>query len=38
VPKDAVEAVTEDDHESGLRYLEAIYKADQPYAKELLDR
>ncbi len=38
VPKDAVEAISEEDHESGLKYLEAIYKVDQPYAKELLDR
>lgn len=37
VPRDAVEAVTEEDHESGLAYLESIYKADLPYTKELLD-
>ncbi len=37
VPRDAVEAVTEEDHESGLRYLETIYKAELPYTKELLD-
>lgn len=36
VPRDAVEAVTEEDHESGLAYLESIYKADLPYTKELL--
>lgn len=36
VPRDAVEAISEEDHESGLRYLEAIYKAELPYAKELL--
>jgi nicotinamidase-related amidase len=38
VPKDAVEAISEEDHESGLKYLEVMYKVDQPYAKELLDR
>lgn len=37
VPRDAVEAVSEEDHESGLSYLEPIYKVDLPYAKELLD-
>lgn len=36
VPRDAVEAVSDEDHESGLRYLETIYKTDLPYAKELL--
>ncbi|MGH2710580.1 MAG: cysteine hydrolase family protein [Actinomycetota bacterium] len=36
VPRDAVEAPTEEDHESGLVYLESIYKADLPYTKELL--
>ncbi|MGQ0670951.1 MAG: cysteine hydrolase family protein [Actinomycetota bacterium] len=36
VPQDAVEAISEEDHESGLRYLETIYKADVVYAKELL--
>jgi hypothetical protein len=38
VPRDAVEAISEEDHESGLRYLEAIYKADLPYTKELMER
>ena len=37
VPKDAVEAVTEDDHQAGLAYLETIYKADLPYTKEVLE-
>lgn len=37
VPRDAVEAFTEDDHESGLAYLEMAYKTDMPYTKELLD-
>lgn len=38
VPKDAVEAVSDEDHESGLKYLETIYKADLPYTKELLEK
>ncbi len=38
VPKDAVEAISEEDHESGLKYLEAMYKVDLPYAKELLEK
>jgi nicotinamidase-related amidase len=37
VPRDAVEAILEEDHESGLKYLEAIYKVDLPHTKELLD-
>jgi nicotinamidase-related amidase len=37
VPRDAVEAMTEEDHLQGLKYLESIYAADLPYAKELLD-
>jgi nicotinamidase-related amidase len=37
VPRDAVEAVSEEDQESGLKYLEAMYKVDLPYTKELLD-
>lgn len=36
VPRDAVEAISEEDHESGLKYLEAIYQADLPYTKEIL--
>jgi len=38
VPRDAVEAISEEDHETGLKYLEAIYKVDLPYTKELLER
>jgi nicotinamidase-related amidase len=38
VPRDAVEAVTDEDHESGLKYLETIYKVDAPYTKELVER
>lgn len=37
VPRDAVEAVSEEDHQGGLHYLETIYRADLPYTKELLD-
>lgn len=37
VPRDAVEAISEEDHQSGLKYLETMYKVDFPYAKELLD-
>jgi nicotinamidase-related amidase len=37
VPKDAVEAPSEEDHQAGLAYLEAIYKADLPYTKEVLE-
>lgn len=37
VPRDAVEAISKEDHESGLKYLEAIYKVDLPHTKELLD-
>lgn len=36
VPRDAVEAISEEDHESGLKYLETIYKVDLPSTKELL--
>ncbi|HWO69277.1 MAG TPA: isochorismatase family cysteine hydrolase [Actinomycetota bacterium] len=36
VPRDAVEAMSDEDHEDGLRYLETIYKAEVLYAKELL--
>ncbi|HXF71188.1 MAG TPA: isochorismatase family cysteine hydrolase [Actinomycetota bacterium] len=36
VPEDAVEAMSEEDHEGGLRYLETIYKAEVVHAKELL--
>jgi nicotinamidase-related amidase len=36
VPRDAVEALNEEDHQSGLNYLEAIYQADLPHTKELL--
>ena len=38
VPRDAVEAPSEEDHQAGLQYLETIYKADLPYTKELLDQ
>jgi nicotinamidase-related amidase len=37
VPSDAVEAVTEEDHQAGLAYLETMYKADLPYTKEVLE-
>jgi nicotinamidase-related amidase len=37
VPKDAVEAISEDDHQAGLAYLETMYKADLPYTKEVLE-
>lgn len=37
VPKDAVEAVSEEYHQSGLKYLEEMYKADLPYTKEILE-
>jgi nicotinamidase-related amidase len=36
VPRDAVEAMSDEDHEGGLRYLETIYKAEVLHAKELL--
>jgi nicotinamidase-related amidase len=36
VPRDAVEAISEEDHEAGISYLETMYKADLPYTKELL--
>jgi nicotinamidase-related amidase len=35
VPRDAVEAISDEDHQSGLRYLEAVYKVDLPDAKQL---
>jgi nicotinamidase-related amidase len=37
VPKDAVEAISEEDHQAGLAYLETMYKADLPYTKEVLE-
>jgi nicotinamidase-related amidase len=37
VPKDAVEAISEEDHQAGLSYLETMYKADLPYTKEVLE-
>jgi nicotinamidase-related amidase len=37
VPRDAVEAMTEEEHIQGLQYLETVYAADLPYTKELLD-
>jgi hypothetical protein len=36
VPRDAVEALTEEEHVQGLNYLETVYAADMPYTKELL--
>ncbi len=36
VPRDAVEAMSDEDHEGGLRYLETIYRAEVAHAKELL--
>jgi nicotinamidase-related amidase len=36
VPRDAVEAVSEEDHESGLKYLEGIYRIELPYTRELV--
>ncbi len=36
VPPDAVEALSDEDHQSGLRYLEAMYKVDQPDSRQLL--
>ncbi len=36
VPPDAVEAISDENHQSGLRYLEAIYKVDLPDTKQLL--
>lgn len=36
VPRDAVEALTEEEHVQGLNYLETVYAADTPYTKELL--
>jgi nicotinamidase-related amidase len=37
VPRDGVEAISEEDHQSGLAYLETMYKADVPYTKEVLE-
>jgi nicotinamidase-related amidase len=37
VPRDGVEAISEEDHQSGLAYLETMYKADLPYTKEVLE-
>lgn len=37
MPRDAVEAISEEDHEAGLKCLEGIYKADLPYAKEIFE-
>ncbi|MGH2658403.1 MAG: cysteine hydrolase family protein [Actinomycetota bacterium] len=37
VPRDAVEAISEEDQGSGLKYLETIYKVDLLYTKELLE-
>src|SRR6266566_4502096 len=36
VPPDAVESLSEEDHQSGLRYLDAMYKVDLPDTKQLL--
>lgn len=36
VPRDAVEALTDDDHQSGLAYLEMAYKAELPDAADVL--
>ncbi len=36
VPRDAVEAMSDEDHEGGLRYLETVYEAEVLHAKELL--
>ena len=36
VPRDAVEALTEEEHEQGLQYLSTVYGVDLPYTKELL--
>jgi nicotinamidase-related amidase len=37
VPRDGVEAISEEDHQAGLTYLETMYKADLPYTKEVLE-
>lgn len=37
VPRDGVEAISEEDHQAGLSYLETMYKADLPYTKEVLE-
>jgi nicotinamidase-related amidase len=36
VPRDAVESLSEEDHQSGLAYLDRMYKAALPYTRELL--
>jgi len=36
VPQDAVEAVSDEDHQAGLKYLEGIYRVALPYAGELV--
>ncbi len=36
VPREAVEAISDEGHQSGLRYLEAMYKVDLPDTKQLL--
>jgi nicotinamidase-related amidase len=36
VPRDAVESLSDEDHQSGLRYLEVMYKVDLPATKQLL--
>ena len=36
VPRDGVEALTEEEHEQGLQYLSTVYGVDLPYTKELL--
>jgi nicotinamidase-related amidase len=36
VPRDAVEALTEEEHVSGLEYLETVYAASLPWTKELI--
>jgi nicotinamidase-related amidase len=37
VPRDAVEAISEEDHQAGLAYLESIYKASIVGTESLLD-
>jgi nicotinamidase-related amidase len=34
---DAVEAISDEDHQSGLRYLQAAYKVDLPDTKQVLE-
>jgi nicotinamidase-related amidase len=36
VPRDAVESLSDEDHQSGLRYLEVMYRIDLPDTKQLL--